>query len=283
VPSILLAGISVVCGAAIAKGLFPALGAAATAGVRIGLSALMLVAVFRPPLGRLTAAQWRAALPYGLGLGAMNLTFYLSIDRIPLGLAVTVEFVGPLGVAVLGSRRPLDLLWVALAAAGVALISPLRGGGVDPVGVALALLAGFFWAVYIVLGGRLARVLPGGHGVATGMVVAAALVVPVAAATGGLGRLTPRLFAAGAVVALLSSAIPYTLEMNALRALPARTFGILMSMEPAIAALAGLLFLREHLAGAQWAAVGLVIAASVGVTMTASRAVAPAEALPPLT
>ena len=277
VPSVLLAGISIVSGAAIAKGLFPALGPAATAGVRIGLSALMLVAVFRPPLARLTAPQWRAAVPYGLGLGAMNLVFYLAIARVPLGLAVTVEFVGPLGVAVLGSRRPLDLVWVVLAGAGIALIAPWSGKGVDPVGVLLALLAGVFWATYIVLGGRLARAIPGGAGVATGMVVAALLVVPIGAATGGFARLTPHLFAVGAAVALLSSAIPYTLEMNALRALPARTFGILMSLEPAIAALAGLLFLGEHLTRSQGAAVALVIAASAGVTVTARHMEAPVE------
>jgi inner membrane transporter RhtA len=282
VPSVLLAAVSVVTGAAIAKRLFPELGPAGTAGVRIGLSALMLVAAFRPPLGRLTGAQWRAIVPYGIGLGAMNLVFYLAIARVPLGLGVTVEFVGPLGLAVLGSRRPLDVLWVVLAAAGIALIAPWGAGGagaaaVDPVGVLLALGAGLLWAAYIVLGGRLAHVLPGGQGAAAGMVVAAALVVPIAAATGDLGRLTPRLLGVGAGVALLSSAIPYTLEMNALRALPARTFGILMSLEPAIAALSGLLFLGERLTGPQWVAVALVIAASAGVTWTARRVEAPVE------
>jgi inner membrane transporter RhtA len=284
VPSVLLAAVSVVTGAAIAKRLFPELGPAGTAGVRIGLSALMLVAAFRPPLGRLGAAQWRAVVPYGIGLGAMNLLFYLAIARVPLGLGVTVEFVGPLGLAVLGSRRPLDLLWVALAVAGIALIAPWGGGSaaagagfVDPVGVLLALGAGLLWAAYIVFGGRLARVLPGGQGVAAGMVVAAALVVPIAAGSGELARLTPRLLGAGAVVALLSSAIPYTLEMNALSALPARTFGILMSLEPAIAALSGLVFLGERLTGAQWLAVALVIAASTGVTWTARRVEAPVE------
>jgi inner membrane transporter RhtA len=289
IPSVLLAAVSVVTGAAIAKRLFPELGPAGTAGVRLGLSALMLLAAFRPPLTRLTGAQWRAIVPYGIGLGAMNLVFYLAIARVPLGLGVTIEFIGPLGLAVFGSRRPLDLVWVALAAAGIALIAPWGAGGgaaalgsgqaapVDPVGVLLALTAGGFWAAYIVLGGRLAPVLPGGQGVAAGMVVGAALGGALAAATGQLGNLTPRLLAAGAGVALLSSAIPYTLEMNALRALPARTFGILMSLEPAIAALSGLLFLGEHLTGPQWLAVALVIAASTGVTWTARRVAAPVE------
>ncbi|MSR35701.1 MAG: DMT family transporter [Gemmatimonadetes bacterium] len=282
IPSVLLAALSVVTGAAFAKRLFPELGAAGTAGVRIGLSALMLATVFRPPLRRLSAAQWRAVVPYGLGLGGMNLIFYLAIARIPLGLAVTIEFIGPLGLAVLGSRRLLDLVWVALAASGIALIAPWGLSGpsalaIDPVGVLLALAAGALWATYIVLGGRLARVLPGGPGVAAGMIVAAALVVPTAAGTGQLGRLTPRLLGAGAGVALLSSAIPYTLEMNALRALPARTFGILMSLEPAIAAVSGLLFLGERLTGRQWLATALVIAASTGVTWTARRVSPPVE------
>ena len=197
----------------------------------------------------------------------MNLVFYLAIARVPLGLGVTVEFVGPLGLAVLGSRRPLDLLWVALAVAGIVLIGPwgralgsgeaasgaldggAAAGAVDPIGVLLALVAGALWAGYIVLGGRLSRVLPGGQGVAVGMLVASALVVPIGAASGQLGGLTPGLLGAGAVIALMSSAIPYTLEMNALRALPARTFGILMSLDPAITALSGLLFLGERLTG----------------------------------
>jgi inner membrane transporter RhtA len=281
VPAVLLAAVSVQLGATMAKRLFVELGATGTAGVRIGLSALMLLAVFRPPLRRLTLAQWALVAPFGLGLGAMNLVFYLAIARVPLGLAVTVEFVGPLALAVLGSRQPLDLLWVALAAGGVALIAPWGGGAasgaIDPVGVLLALAAGALWAIYIVLGARLAHALPGGQGVAAGMLVAAALVVPIAVASGELRGLSPRLLGAGAAVALLSSAIPYTLEMRALRALPARTFGILMSLEPAIAALSGLLFLGERLTGAQWAAVVLVIAASVGVTWTTRAVTAPVE------
>ncbi len=271
-PAVLAGIVSVQGGAALAKGLFPALGPAGTVGLRIGLSALILLAAFRPSLRGLTAAQWRAVIPYGVVLGVMNMVFYISISRIPLGVAVTVEFVGPLGVAVFGSRRGVDVLWVVLAAAGIALITPWTGGGLDPVGVALAFVAGCCWAAYIVLGGRLSHVLPGGAAVATGMLIAAVTAVPVAAAMGGFARLTPPLFAAGIGVALLSSAIPYTLEMIALKSIPQRTFGILMSLEPAVAALVGLVFLREVLSAPQWLAVALVIAASAGSTVTSRRA-----------
>jgi inner membrane transporter RhtA len=272
-PAVIGAIVSVQGGAALAKGLFPALGATGTVGLRIGLSALMLLAAFRPRLHRLSAAQWRAVVPFGVVLGVMNLVFYHSLSRIPLGLAVTVEFIGPLGVAVFGSRKAIDIVWVVLAAAGIALITPWTGGsGVDPVGVALAFAAGVCWATYIVLGKRLSHMLPGGAAVSTGMMVGALAVVPFAAAAGGFARVTPGRFAAGVGVALLSSAVPYTLEMIALKALPARTFGILMSLEPAVAALVGLLFLGEFLSLTQWMAVALVIAASAGSTITARRA-----------
>ena len=277
-PAVLIAIVSVQGGAALAKGLFPALGPDGTVGIRIGLSAAMLLLAFRPPLTRLSAAQWRAVLPFGLVLGVMNLLFYHAIARIPLGLAVTVEFIGPLGVAVFGSRRATDVLWVVLAGAGIALITPWTGGGgVDPAGVLLALAAGGCWAAYIVIGGRLSRMLPGGAAVATGMLIGALAVVPFAAVVGGFANVTAGRFAAGMGVALLSSAIPYTLEMIALRAMPMRTFGILMSLEPAVAALAGLVFLREVLTLGQWVAVGLVIVASAGSTVTSRRTAAPAE------
>ena len=272
-PAVILAMISVQGGAALAKGLFPALGPAGTVGLRIGLSALILLAAFRPRLTRLSAAQWRGIIPYGVVLGVMNVLFYFSLARIPLGLAVTVEFSGPLAVAVFGSRKPVDLLWVVLAAAGIALITPWTGsGGVDPVGVLLALGAGACWAAYILLGGRVSRMLPGGAAVSAGMMVAAITAVPIAVAMGGFTHMTVRPFVAGIGVALLSSAIPYTLEMIGLRAIPARTFGILMSVEPALAAFAGLIFLHEVLTPEQWLAVVLVIAASTGSTLTSRRA-----------
>lgn len=271
-PAILGAIVSVQGGAALAKHLFPVLGPTGTVGLRIGLSALVLLMAFQPPLRKLTPGQWRAIVPYGVVLGGMNFVFYLALSRIPLGLAVTLEFVGPLGVAIFGSRRALDLAWVLLAATGLALIAPRKGGNVDPVGVLLALGAGAFWAAYILIGGRVSRLVPGGAAVATGMLIAAIAILPISIATGGFARLTPERTLAGLGVALLSSAIPYTLEMIALHALPARTFGILMSLEPAFAALAGRLFLGEILSPAQWLAVALVIAASTGSTLTGRRA-----------
>ena len=279
VPAVLAATVSVQAGAAIAKGLFPALGATGTAGMRIALSALMLLAAFRPALTRLSAAQWRLVVPYGACLGLMNTVFYASLARIPLGLAVTIEFVGPLAVAVFGSRRALDLVWVLMAGVGIALIAPWhRAAGptsatIDPLGLCFALLAGGCWAAYIVVGARLSRQLAGGAAVSAGMLVATLTVLPIALAGGGLAHLTPRLALAAAAVALLSSALPYALEMIALRALPTRTFSILMSLEPAVAALCGLVFLGERLAGAQWIAIALVITASLGATMTARQAV----------
>ncbi|MFE8598760.1 EamA family transporter [Archangium violaceum] len=280
IPAVLLAVLSVQGGAAFAKVLFPVLGSMGTASLRIGLSAILLCAVFRPPFTRLTRAQWAAVIPYGVVLGAMNLSFYKALERIPLGLAVTLEFVGPLSLAVFGSRRALDFLWAALAAAGIALIAPWRGDAstLDPLGVLLALVAGACWAIYIVLGGRLSRVFPGGKSVATGMVFAALMALPFAFAEGLASRLTPSLFVAGLGVALLSSAIPYTLEMMALRELSSRTFGILMSLEPAVAALSGLVFLRERLVAIQWLALLFVSAASAGAALTARRVAPPVEA-----
>ena len=277
-PAVLVSILSVQGGAALAKGLFPVLGPSGTVGLRIGMSAVILLAAFRPRLHRLNAAQWRVVLPYGVVLGVMNLVFYESLSRIPLGLAVTVEFIGPLSVAVFGSRRLIDVVWVVLAGAGIALITPwTAGSGVDPLGVALAFAAGVCWALYIVIGKRLSHLLSGGAAVSIGMLVAAIAVVPFAAAAGGFAHLTVGRFAAGVGVALLSSAIPYTLEMIALKALPARTFGILMSLEPAVAALAGLAFLHEVLSATQWLAVALVIAASAGSTLTSRRTPEPRE------
>jgi inner membrane transporter RhtA len=219
-------------------------------------------------------------IPYGLVLGAMNLSFYAALDRIPLGLAVTLEFAGPLSLAAFGSRRALDFTWVILAALGVALITPWQQSvhTLDRVGVLLALVAGALWAAYIVLGRRASNVLPAGQSVAAGMLFAALTVLPFAFAGGVVHKLTAGLFVQGLAVALLSSAVPFTLEMMALRVLPERTFGILMSLEPAVAALCGLLFLHERLTPTQWVALALVSAASAGTTLTARNPSPPVEA-----
>ncbi|GAB3871172.1 DMT family transporter [Hymenobacter segetis] len=271
VPAVLLSIVSVQGGAAIAKGLFPLLGAAGTTSLRIGLSALVLLLVVRPKLGQLRSAQWRAVVPYGLALGLMNFLFYCALARIPLGLAVTLEFVGPLGLALAGSRRWGDAVWALLAAAGIALIAPWHGQGVDLLGLAFALAAGGCWAVYIVLGQRTAAVLPGQQAVAIGMLFAALPVLPFGVASGSLLSLTPHLLLLGGLLALFSSVLPFSLEMQALRTLPTRTFSILMSLEPVAAAISGWLLLGERLLFGQWLAVGFIVVASVGATFTARR------------
>ena len=270
-PAVLGAIFSLQAGAVIAKNLFPVLGAPATASLRIGLSALMLLLVNRPSPGKLSAAQWKAIIPYGLCLGAMNGIFYLSLARIPLGLAVTLEFIGPLLLAISGSRRLIEFLWVLLAGAGIALIAPWSEGSIDLFGAAMALLAGGFWAGYIILGRRSSKVIEGGQAVTIGMVFATLVILPFGIAEGGFVNFEPYMILSGTALALLCSAIPFTLEMQALKQLPAKTFSILMSLEPAIAALCGLVFLNEQLAFREWAAVALVVLASTGTTLSRDR------------
>ncbi|MFV8378005.1 DMT family transporter [uncultured Flavobacterium sp.] len=267
-PAVLLAIISVQSGAAIAKGLFPAIGAAGTASLRIGISALILLAVYRPNLKKITVDQWKLVIPYGLSLGAMNLIFYLSIERIPIGLAVTLEFIGPLLVAVLGSKRTIDFFWVLLAAAGIVLIAPWSNNGLDILGVVFALLAGALWAAYIILGGKISKIMKGGDAVTIGMLFASILIVPFGILGNGLSNLTPQLLGLGVALALLSSAIPFTLEMKALGQLPARTFSILMSLEPAAASICAFIFLQEYLTFNEILAVIFVVIASAGSTIT---------------
>jgi inner membrane transporter RhtA len=214
-----------------------------------------------------------------VSLAAMNFSFYEAIDHIPLGPAVTFEFVGPLGVAVFGSRRPLDLLWVALAAGGILLLAAPGGSSLNATGVILALVAGMFWAAYILLSARIGRVFPGGTGLALAMVVASVLVLPFGIGEGGSDLLRPEILAAGLAIAVLSSLIPYSLELEALRRLPPHIFGVLMSLEPAVAAVAGLLLLGEVLQANEWAGIALVIMASAGATRFAtSRATVPRDA-----
>jgi inner membrane transporter RhtA len=205
----------------------------------------------------------------GLVLAAMNLSFYVALDRIPLGIAVTLEFVGPLGVAIAGSRRRLDLLWVGLAAAGLLLLSPGPGSDLDPLGVAMALVAGCFWGAYILLTARVGRALPGGGGLAIAMGIAALAALPVGLAGGGAELLDPELLAVGLAIGVLSSALPYSLELEALRRLPEGTFGVLMSLEPAVAATVGFVGLDQDLAAREVVAIGLVLAASAGALRAA--------------
>ena len=266
---LVLAGVgSVQFGAAIAKTLFDDLGPAGTVLLRLGFAALLLVAFWRPRVAGLSRRQLVTAGLFGLSLGGMNLVFYEALDRIPLGIAVTFEFVGPLGVAVAGSRRPLDVAWVVLAAAGILLLS---GGSsdLDPVGVAFALLAGAFWAAYILLSARIGRAFPGGRGLALAMVVGTLAVAPFGIPDGGGALLEPGLLALGAGVALLSSVIPYSLELEALRRMPPRVFGVLMSLEPGVASLAGFLLLSQALTALAGVAIALVVAASAGAALTA--------------
>lgn len=266
--AIILSIISVQGGASIAKGIFPLLGAATTSALRIVLSAVILIIFNRPNFKIITAKQWKSVALYGLMLGAMNIIFYMAIERIPLGLGVTLEFVGPLVLAIVGSKRVLDFLWILLAAIGIALIAPWNNNGIDLIGTLLALLAGAFWAGYIVMGGRISKIMDSGDAVTVGMIFASALVLPVAIWDGLLTHIKPAHLLSGLALALLSSAIPFTLEMGALRKIPAKTFSILMSLEPAAAALSGLIFLHEYLLVNEWIAVLLVITASAGATLT---------------
>ena len=273
---VLLGIASVQFGAALAKGLFDELGVGGTVFLRVLFAALVLMAIWRPSLRGRGRHDLLLVAVFGLVLAGMNLAFYSSLDRIPLGAAVTFEFVGPLGVAVAGSRRPLDLVWVALAAAGILLLSDLGAGGLDGLGIALALLAGALWAAYILLSARIGQRYDGADGLALAMVVGAAALVPVGVAEGGGELLVPWILAAGLAVAVLSSALPYALEMEALRRMPTGVFGVLMSLEPGMAALAGYVLLGEDLVAREIVAIVLVVAASAGASRSA--AIAPRDA-----
>jgi inner membrane transporter RhtA len=255
---------SVQFGSAFAKGIFDEVGAGGTVFLRVVSAAVVLALIWRPPLRGHGRRELLVAVLFGLSLAGMNLAFYSALDRIPLGIAVTFEFVGPLAVAVFGSRRRLDLVWVALAAAGILLLSDFGGADLDGVGVALALLAGGFWAAYILLSVRVGRAFPGGSGLALAMLVATLPLAPVGIADGGAELLSPAVLAVGVGVGMMSSAIPYTLELEALRRLPAGVFGVLMSLEPAVAALAGFVVLGEDLVGREVVAIVMVVAASAG-------------------
>jgi inner membrane transporter RhtA len=266
--------VSVQLGAAVAKSLFDSLGPGGTVFLRIAFAALVLFLLVRPKLGGHDRAGYLVAGLFGLVLAGMNFSIYLAFDRILLGVAVTLEFVGPLGVAVAGSRRVLDLLWVVLAAAGILLLAPLGvlgGMDLDPVGVAFALLAGCLWACYILLSASTGSAFPGGTGLVIALCVGTLVLFPFGIAGAGYALLDPKLLLAGFGVAMLSSAIPYSLELEALRKLPARVFGVLMSLDPAVAALAGLVVLGERLEMRAVAAILFVTIASAGASLFGRR------------
>lgn len=260
---------SVQLGAAIAKTLFDDLGPGGTVFLRISFAAVVLLLLWRPKLGGYTRSEYLVAVVFGLALAAMNFSMYLALDRIPLGIAVTLEFVGPLGVAVAGSRRMLDLLWVVLAAAGILLLAPLGVLGesnLDPIGVLFALTAGLFWASYILLSAGTGSVFPGGTGLVISLCVGTVILLPIGISSGGYALLDPWLLLVGFGLAMLSSAIPYSLEMEALRKVPARVFGVLMSLEPAVATLLGFVVLGERLGPKSIAAILLVTTAAAGAS-----------------
>lgn len=261
---LVLGGIlSVQIGAAFATTLFDDVGPEGTVFLRIAFAAVVLLLLWRPSF-RLPAGARLDVWVLGLALAGMNLSFYLALDRIPLGIAVTLEFAGPLGVAIIGSARSRDLVWAGLAAAGLILLSPVPGSGLDVLGSVLALVAGGFWALYIVFTARVGSGLPGGGGLAVAMALAAVLVLPLGVAGGGSELMAPAVLGVGLLVALASSAIPYSLELEALRRLPASTFGVLMSLEPAVAAAVGFVGLGQGLASRELLAIGLVLLASAG-------------------
>ncbi|MFE4262419.1 DMT family transporter [Streptomyces sp. NPDC056883] len=284
---VVTAGVSVQFGAALAVLLMPKAGAAGVVTLRLAAAALVLLLVCRPKVRGYSRSDWSTVVWFGVTMAGMNGFFYQSIDRIPLGPAVTLEVLGPLVLSVVVSRRLLNLLWAGLALAGVVLLSTHGGGGLgglDPLGVAFALAAGGMWAAYIVFSARTGRRFPQADGLALAMAVAAVLSLPLGVIEAGSALLHPTTLLLGLGVALMSSVLPYTLELLALRRLPAPTFAILMSLEPAIAATAGFMILNQALSALDAAAIALVIVASMGAvrsqTRPASRTESRAQARP---
>lgn len=273
IAALLVAMASVQSGASIAKTLFSVAGPAGTVALRIGFGTVLLCIALRPWRVSLRRDSWLPLAVYGISLGVMNFLYYQALDRLPVGIAVAVEFVGPLTVAVLTSRRAMDFLWIMIAAVGFTLLLPvLHQTHIDPAGVAFALGAGACWALYIVFGQRVGHHV-GPQGVALGSLISAVLIVPLGLYAAPAAVFSRSVLLPGLAVAVLSTALPYSLEMTALTRLPTRTFGILMSLEPAVGALAGLLFLGETLAPIQWSAILLIIIASTGAATTARQQV----------
>jgi inner membrane transporter RhtA len=263
---------SVQVGAAVAKSMFAVVGPLGTVALRVGIAAVLMCAAFRPWRVKRSAQAWRMVAIYGAVLGLMNALFYTALQTIPLGIAVALEFTGPLAVALFASRRRTDFLWVSLAVVGLLALLPLdqASKSLDPVGIAFALGAGVCWALYIIFGQKAGAE----HGVETaalGMAIAAVVALPLGIVDAGSSLLNPKIIPAAFAVAVLSSALPYTLEMYALRRLPAKTFGTLMSVEPALGALSGLFLLNEQLTTRQWLGILAIIITSIGTTMSATQ------------
>jgi inner membrane transporter RhtA len=258
--------ISIQFGAALAKHLFPIIGPEGTTAFRLFVAASILAVVWRPWRKKLTRTDLLLIVPYGLTLGTMNVLFYKAIERIPLGIAIALEFSGPLAVAVFASRKRSDLIWVGIAIIGIALILPLSefSQPLDPIGIFFAFAAGACWAGYIVFGQRAAQRIPAGLATSAGMIVAAFVAVPIGVAVAGIKLLNINVLPLALGVGVFSSAIPYSLEMTALKKISTGKFGTLMSLEPAVGALAGWILLGELLTGVQWTAIGLIVIASIG-------------------
>jgi inner membrane transporter RhtA len=275
--ALFIAMVSVQVGAAIVKGLFPAVGVAGATTLRLALASILLFLFWRPWRMRPSAREARNIVIYGVATGCMNFCFYSALSRIPLGIAVALEFTGPLGLALATSRRGVDFLWIATAAAGLAALMPVGLGSahLSGAGIAFALAAGFFWAIYIVFGRR-AGTARGGATVAVGTAVGALVVTPVGLAQAGAALFAPSILPAALGVAVLSSALPYSLEMFAMTRLPTRTFGVLLSAEPALGALSGWCFLGERLTWVQWAAIASIMIATAGSAASSRSAPQPA-------
>jgi inner membrane transporter RhtA len=269
-PALVLGAIgSIQFGAALATTLFSRLGPGGAVTERLVTATVVLLVIWRPRIRGRTRRELLLAGLFGVILGAMNLTFYEALHRIPLGIAVTIEMVGPLTVAVAGSRRARDLVWVVLAAVGILALTRGRAHGLDGLGVALALAAGSLWGIYILVNARVGRAFAGGTGLALAMVVSSVFVLPFGIAQAGSDLLSVHGLVVGAAVGLLSSAIPYTLEVESLRRIAAPVFGVLMSLEPAVAALAGFIVLDQGMSARALVGIALVVAASVGASRRA--------------
>ncbi|MBM3618063.1 MAG: DMT family transporter [Alphaproteobacteria bacterium] len=268
-----MAMVSITAGASLAKTIFPAIGAEATTSLRLTFAAIVLFAVFRPWRFVPKKHEWRNLVFYGATLGTMNLIFYMSIARIPLGIALALEFTGPLALALYQSRTRQDIIWVICAVVGILLLTPLNeaSADLDTTGIILALVAGIFWALYIVAGKRLGNMGHGGVTVAWGMMFCAITVSPVMFTVADFSTFTPHILLLGLCIGVMSSAIPYSLEIMALKTLPSKTFSILTSLEPAVGAVAGLVFLGEKLEFVHIIAIGFVVLASSGSTFFESR------------